>query len=241
MKILYVENNLASFLTAVHYAYYVVMPDLITSDCASFTMLDEIIELEADLELARKVKQGIIGKVGHSGYKEISDAYLSHNTEKEQIIFGYLKILFAKGKAVFDMHSEPAVMDFEYLLKKVRHEVHRMHGFLRFQEMKNGIYYCYFGADNDILELILPHFTARFNSQKFVLHDIKRKKLAYFDGKKCHLMPACDVNITLSDKEEMFRSLWKKYFNNVTIRDRENPRLQTQFAPKKYRWFMNEF
>ncbi len=242
MKLLLTDNNFAAFLTAIHYAYYVSRPDIITSDCAAISMLDEVVEIFADLELARKVRKGIIDKVGHSGYKEISDAYLSCDKNKEQIIFEYLNLLFRFGKAVFDMHNNEKVISFEHLLKKVWHEAHRMHGFLRFQEMDNGIYYCFFGTDNDILELILPHFKARFNTQCFVLHDIKRKKLAYYDGKECHLLPVAEsISISLSDRERLFSSLWKEYFGNVAIAERTNPRLQTQFAPKKYRWFMNEF
>jgi probable DNA metabolism protein len=139
------------------------------------------------------------------------------------------------------MYGNIAVDNFGLLLKKVRGEVHRMHGFLRFQEMENGVFYCFFGSDNDILELVLPHFKARFNTQRFVLHDIKRKKLAYYDGATCCIMPADKVDITLSDKEKLFSTLWKEYFLNVSISDRVNLRLQTQFAPKKYHWFMNEF
>ncbi len=241
MYILFTENNLASFLTAVYYAYYHTAPDLITSDSAALTMLDQVILIEADLEKAKKVRKGITDKLGHSGYREVCDAYLSSNVKKEQILYDYLKLAFREGKAVFSMYGDSSIKEFGLLLKKVRHEAHRMHGFLRFKEMENGVFYCFFGSDNDILELVLPHFAARFNTQSFVLHDIKRKKLAFYDGTVCRLIPAEKVEITLSDKEKLFSALWKEYFENVSIADRENPRLQTQFAPKKYRWFMNEF
>ncbi|NCA67277.1 MAG: DNA metabolism protein [Clostridia bacterium] len=241
MKILLVESNLAAFLSAVYYAYYESSPDLITSNCAIISLLDNVIEISADLVKARKVRKGITEKAGYAAYKEISDAYLSCDPAKEQKIYQYLQLLFKHGKAVFSMHHITEVIAFNDLIKKVRHEAHRMQGFLRFQEMSNGIFYCYFGTDNDILELILPHFTSRFNCQQFVLHDIKRKKLAYYDGAQCHLLPAEEVTITLSDKEVLISGLWKEYFNNVAISDRANSRLQTQFLPKKYRWFMNEF
>lgn len=243
MKIVIVEDNLVGFLTAIYKVYYDFKDvDKITSDLNVTTMLDDIYQCEADTELASKVRSGIIKKVKYSGYYLIRDAYLSCDKDKEQKIYQYLKLLFKIGDKVYTMFSHPDVIAFNDMLKKVRHEVHRMHGFLRFQEMDNGIYYAYFSGDNDILELMLPHFTARFNDQQFVIHDIKRNKMAYHDGAKCHTLIAPDkVCITLSDREKLFSELWRDYNKNVSIDSRINPRLQNHYAPKKYRWFMNEF
>lgn len=243
MKILVPENNLAGFLTAVYHAYYTHKDaDTITSDSGTVTMLDEKVEIETDLDLARRVRSGITKKAGSLGYRDISDAYLSCDDKKEQKIFKYLKLLFKNGRGVYSMFAEPDVIAFNDILNKVRGEVHRFHGFLRFQEMANGTFYSCFSGDNDIIELLVPHFKARFNNQKFVLHDIKRQKLVYFDGGKCHYLVAPEkFNIILSEDEVMFSELWRQYHKNVSIESRKNLRQQRQFLPKKYRWFMNEF
>lgn len=243
MKICIVENNLVSFLTAIYHYYYTYKDtEKIISDTQKVSMLDEAINITEDLSLAKKVKEGIIKKAGNAGYQQISDAYLSCDKDKEQKIFEYLKLLFMHGKKVFTMYSIPSVIIFNDMLKKVRNETHRLKGFIRFQQMENGIFYSYFGADNDVLELIIPHFKIRFNDQQFVLHDIKRKKMAYYDGNNVNTFLAPDsLNITISKNEQLFSKLWKEYFNNVVIDNRKNTKLQNQFAPKKYRWFMNEF
>lgn len=243
MKICVIENNLAGFLTAVYHSYYTHKDiDFITSDYNKATMLDSVVEPETDTLLARKVREGIIKKAGKSHYDLIYNAYLSCDEQKEQKLFEYLKLFFKKGRQCLTMYAEPSVIAFNDMLKKVNHEKHRMLGFLRFQEMQNGIYYAYFGSDNDVLELIIPHFTTRFNDQQFVIHDIKRKKMAYYDGAKTHFSLAPEsVNITISDKEVLFSELWREYNQNVAIDNRKNIKLQNQYAPKKYRWFMNEF
>ncbi len=242
MKYLVAEGNLAGFLTAVYDYYYVHKEGNITSDAEKGGLLDEMTDIKTDLSKAIKVRQGIINLVGAVGYKEITDAYCSCDAEREDKIFEFLKLLFRHGRAAFNMYAEPTVIAFNDLAKKVWSETHRLEGFLRFQQLASGVYYGYFGSDNDILELLLPHFQARFNDQQFVIHDIKRKKMAIYDGKRIETMVAPEkLNIDLSANEEVFSRLWKEYFHNVAIENRKNPRLQRQYAPKKYRWFMNEF
>lgn len=243
MKYLVAERNFAGFLTAVYDFYYVHNKDgCITSDAEKGGMLDEVTDIKTDLSKAVKVRQGIIKLAGAAGYKEITDAYCSCDPEKEGKIFEFLKLMFSHGRAAFNMFAEPCVIAFNDLTKKVWYEIHRLEGFLRFQQLASGAYYAYFGSDNDILELLLPHFKARFNDQQFFIHDIKRKKIAMYDGKNITTMVAPEkLNIDLSGNEEFFSRLWKEYFNNVTIENRKNPKLQRQYAPIKYRWFMNEF
>lgn len=237
------ENNLAGFLTAIYHCYYTYKNiERITSYPNSCLLIDEVINIDTDIELARKVREGILKKVGQSGYRDINDAYLSSDMNKEQKIYMYLKLLFDKGKDIYTMYSCDAVIAFNDMVNKVRGEAHRMNGFIRFQEMDNGIFYSYYGSDNDILEIIIPHFVTRFNNQKFILHDVKRKKIAYYDGNTYHTAVVPDgVTIVLSDNEKIFSSLWKEYYLNVAIENRKNIKLQNHFVPKKYRFFMNEF
>lgn len=243
MQFLFCENNLAGFLSAVYHKYYFEKDaDKITSDLNAVTLADTYITVETDLTLSRKVRAGIIKKIGGDGYRDIASAYLSCNPDKENILLDYLSLVFKYGRGAFTMYAHPYAIAFNDMLRKVTGEAHRFKGFLRFQELENGVFYSYFSGDNDVLELLIPHFTARFNSQKFVIHDIGRGKLACWDGDNLTLMPAPDtVNVVLSENEILFSSLWKEYFNNVNIESRKNTRQQNHFLPKKYRWFMNEF
>jgi probable DNA metabolism protein len=115
-------------------------------------------------------------------------------------------------------------------------------GFVRLQEMSNGLFYGFFRSDNDLLDLLAPEFLSRFPIQKFVLHDYPRKRIAYYDGQKILYADAPPVvNIELSDAETLFQTLWRDYHKNVSIVERKNPKLQRAFLPKKYRGFMSEF
>lgn len=47
---------------------------------------------------------------------------------------------------------------------------------------------------------------------------------------------------TLPEGEELqFRALWKRFYETVAIKERENPRCQNTFLPKRYRGTMTEF
>jgi probable DNA metabolism protein len=43
-----------------------------------------------------------------------------------------------------------------------------------------------------------------------------------------------DTSLNLSGEEAEFQILWKEYFNNITITERKNPRLQKQYMPVRY-------
>ena len=44
----------------------------------------------------------------------------------------------------------------------------------------------------------------------------------------------------ISEDEAVYQKLWKGYFKNIAIKERENKRLQMQFMPKKYWKFLKE-
>jgi probable DNA metabolism protein len=188
------------------------------------------------------VKNEIVYKYGEATYLEVEDAYRCGDKNKELIILAYLKLLFKYGNKVKYMHTEGAVLDFSRMLKRVYHETHRMTGFLRFREMQNGVFYGWFSSDNDIIDLLIPHFSNRFNTQKFVIHDVVRGKMVIYDVETVHKMLAPqEVTVELSADELSFSRMWRGYLQDIAIDGRLNPKLQTALAPKKYRAFMTEF
>ena len=243
MNILVCEKNLVGFLSAVYDSYYTSRnADIITSDINDCTLTDSFCASAESMSKARRVRDGIIKKGGMFAYDTVLDAYLSGDRLKERKIFDFLRLFFARGRSAFEAYDRPCVTAFNDMVRKVRHEIHRVSAFVRFQETKSGVYYGFFRADNDILERIAANLAPRFNTQKFVLHDFERRKMAFFDGKDIFYDSAPEqVEIELSDSEENFVKLWRNYTRNVTVESRENLGLQQKLAPKKYRIFMNEF
>ena len=243
MKILLYENEIDHFFTAVYHSYYSHKDaERFSQEAESVTMLDEGIFVEKDSSLAGKVRQGIKKHGGNAVLCDIEDAFCSGNPQKGQIIAEYLAVLFKNGRKTREMFAHPAVIAFNDVLNKVRMEGMRLVGFIRLQELEGGVFYGYFTSDNDQLERILPHFIDRFNTMKLLLHDTKRNKMVYYDGQHAYrITPPEGATVVLSENEEAFQSLWRLYFNAVSIESRKNLKQQMRFLPKKYRDFLLEF
>ncbi|MDR2635041.1 MAG: TIGR03915 family putative DNA repair protein [Clostridiales bacterium] len=243
MKVLVCKQNFVGFLSAVH-AFYYAENDArsIVSENYIRNLFDEYVEVDESETLAVKVRGGIISKGGTNCYDDVCDAYRSCNPGKEAVIFEFLKLLFKYGANAREMFGEGAVAEFNDIVKKVVNEIHRMHMFVRFNEMSNGAYYGFYTSDNDILERVMPHFVQTYNTQSFVLHDCARRKMAVYDGKNTVFMLAPEkLTVELSERELFFQELWRLYHRTVAVEGRENLKLQRQFLPKKYRHFMTEF
>ena len=158
-----------------------------------------------------------------------------------QAAFRYLLLIAKRGGPVRGMLSHPDVLKAEQALRRVAHEIDRMKGFVRFRESASGALYAPLSPDNDIVDLLARHFAKRLPEYPFVLHDVKRKKAAVWDGEHLFLAPLQQAEVMLSADEEGWQKLWKTYFTAVNIPSRERIRQQNGYLPKRYRKFMTEF
>jgi probable DNA metabolism protein len=180
------KNTPDGFFTAVYQYYYAFKgaADGVISESSERGFLDEYVEIEENKALADKVKNGIIKSGGADFFDEITLALHGGEKNKEAAVFEYLKLFFKYGASVREMINNDAVRAFLDIKRKVQREIERLLGFIRLKETANGVYYGFFSSDNDILEYLAPEFRARFNTTSFVLHDYKRQKAAFYDGRK---------------------------------------------------------
>jgi probable DNA metabolism protein len=103
--------------------------------------------------------------------------------------------------------------------------------------------YAPFSPANDICDLLSPHFRARYPQFPFVLHDITRKKAVVYDGKNTFLAPLDKADILLSPNEDGWQTLWKKYYESVTVSARTSKKREAQmrgYMPVRYWQFLTE-
>jgi probable DNA metabolism protein len=165
----------------------------------------------------------------------------SYDETKETVIFNLAVRCIKERRNVLTDYTDPNVLAHYDLCKKIGNEIHRAHGFLRFKQCIGGLY-ANFELDNDIVDLVAPHFAKRFSGEKFIIHDIKRNLICAYDGKSLQTIKNDGpVSVFLTEDEKVFDSLWKTYFKSVNIESRKNLRQQANFLPRRYRKNMNEF
>lgn len=236
------DGSIEGFFTVVYEAYRSgVEPVAIHSADSDFQtgMLYKTVEVDTDLIKAERVITGI-KRISYTALDNINTAFRHCDKDKDLAIFRFLKLLFSKKGAALSMLSHPDVVTFNQLVHAVNIETHRIRGFVRFRETDFGVYYAPISPDHDILEMIAPHFIERYKGMPFCIHDVPRKKMLAFDGTICKIVPAQDVEITLSEQEIMMQSIWKDYYQSVNIKERKNLRMQRQFMPVRYRKYMTE-
>ena len=142
---------------------------------------------------------------------------------------------FKVGARVSLFHGQQAVLDVQQAEKKVTFEVHRLCGLIRFSELAGGVLYAVIEPDHDITELLANHFVDRFKKEAFIIHDKKRNKALIAQGGHWYISLLYDEDLPgLSADEELYRSMWKKYFESIAIKERTNPRCQRNFMPVRY-------
>ncbi|MDD4211372.1 MAG: DNA metabolism protein, partial [Clostridia bacterium] len=97
MKTLIYDATIEGFLTSIFYCYEKDEFLSRVSSTATFqnNLLDEFIEISTDKIKAKRVKQGIIKKVGINLFNEINTVFCSDDQNKDNVLFDYLKLIFA--------------------------------------------------------------------------------------------------------------------------------------------------
>lgn len=199
-----------------------------------------LVEVATDEEKCGRVRKKLRAIDG-GALREISLILRRGCAEREMLALRYIRLLIEKNAPVRGMLSHPAVLEASDAIKKVTGEAHNFTGFLRFMEGENGVFYAPFSPDNDILDLILPHFLRRLANQPFVIHDVTRRKAALYNTRDCVIADTDErVSVALSEYEQGFQNLWKEYYRSVNIAQRPHEKQMKGYMPVRYWKFMPE-
>ncbi|MGN0823763.1 MAG: TIGR03915 family putative DNA repair protein [Candidatus Coproplasma sp.] len=199
----------------------------------------ELIEVERDEQKAERVKRKL-NLLDAAALNDIKLILKSCDPLKENIAFEYVKLIVKNGGAVRNMQADPRVLEATDVISKVTGETHRMKGFLRFMENADGVLYAPYSPDNDITDMLSVHFAERLGGQKFVIHDVKRKIAALYDGNEIVMTRVEDAEIYLSEYEKYFEDLWKQYYKSVNILSRPHEKQMKGYMPVRYWKFLPE-
>lgn len=166
---------------------------------------------------------------------------LSEEPRRHENLVYAVKKLSSEGGVLELFLKDPVIERIYLIANKVRREIHRFKGFLRFKELKGGYLYAPFSSDFFILYPLAKHFAERLKHEKIILHDVKRKRGVFCYLGKIYEIVEFEEFPEETTLEKEISKLWCKYFENLAIKERENLALQRQRVPKKYRRFLTEF
>ncbi len=209
--------------------------------CGETQMLlgEELQRVETDAEKAKKAEERLLS-FDRDCMHDLDVLLRSGMPDKAQIAFAYFRFLAQAKRPVRKQLANPAVFAAVECMKRVRHEIHIMHGFIRFMVTASGALYAPFAPDNDIADLLLPHFRARLPKYSVVLHDTTRQKAAVYDGKNSFIAPLHKADVLISADETAWQELWKNYYRAVNIPSRKRLKQMRGFMPVRYWKFLPE-
>ena len=232
-----IKNDLSSLFSAI-FTYYVDKDKFVKvyTEYNQISYLEEIKYIENNQEGISRVERALRNILKGKFY-DIKWVFKSGLEDKNTIKFDYLrKVLYCKID-ISENFNDPIVYRYNEIFEKVKKEVHHLKGFIRFSKTPEGIYYAPFTPDNDVCDLIFPHFKNRFKSMPFILHDLRFDVIIAYNGKESKTIKQKIPPLTIKDE---YNNLFKTYYNSVNIVERRNVKTMRNFLPKRYQTFMPE-
>ena len=208
----------------------------------------EYVESVPDARKVSAVDQMIWKNMGKEAYGRIYQAAKSMDLEKGTAIFQTMVAArhIPKSTKIMEHLTNPAVRKVFDLSKMVGNEQHYFKEILRFQELENGILFARIEPKYRIVEGIAPHFENRLPLENWMIYDAAHQEFALHEsGKRWILVSDVMVDEELlkevSESEKEVRRLWKQFFHDISIKERESDIRQKRMVPLKYRKNMVEF
>jgi len=191
-------------------------------------------EIETDEPIAQRVRASIRCKISPRVSELIENVFFSCMEQKELAMLRFLHRAFSEGPKMADMLGDP---DVSPLLKAELHlhrESHLFLGFVRFSD-NSGALTATITPKNFVLPYIANHFVSRFSGEDFMIYDKTHNAALIYQNRKKQIVRV--ENLTPpppSADEQYYRSLWKQFYDTVSITARENPKCRMTHMPKRF-------
>lgn len=224
-------------------------PVAITADRQT-VLFGQQVTIETDPIKADRVFNGMCRYGRMQTCNMIFYAFLSNAEHIEMDIFRYLKLFFHYKRDIAPMLSETYILRIHQMQKRVSREAERMRMFIRFEQANDGTFFAPIAPAYDVLRLVISHFKDRFVDQPWIIYDTRRKYGAYYNGSTVELISIEDERFSIetgrlnsdivAEQEMEYQRLWRRFFDEIAIKERKNLRVQQNFMPKRFWKYLTE-
>lgn len=202
------EDSLESIFTAIYNSYQEHRDHNDTRICLDqeYYLFAEYVPVTADREKAAKVIRTLKRRFGEADYQSICYALSAPDGDKAQAVYQTIVKGLAKGTRqghLLDNLTDDDCNRAFALSRAAGREANHLYGFLRFEEVQNGILYAKIGPKNNLLTFLMPHFADRFPMENFIIYDDKRNLFAVHPaGQEWYLMSGQGLHLTSEQEGE---------------------------------------
>jgi len=235
------DGSFEGFLTTIFtiYEQKLEVVDICPDRQPSTDMFSTFFPVVSNRGHAQRVLKGLQKHADKRIVKDIYRCFLSELQGVEYRLFLLIQRIFKENSSHFYDYGDDNIMELHKILKMMRREVHRMHAFTRFQELKDGSFAAVIEPDFNVLPLIGDHFEDRYPAMEWLIFDVKRQYGLYYKDYKTQYVgfqeKLLEIKVTsLSEEEVEYQDMWKQYFKSVNISERNNTKLHLRHVPKRY-------
>ncbi len=236
------DGSLEGFLTLVHQTYMTKKSATrIIKSPLEWNLVEETETIITNRTYAKKVLQSLQEKFEKRYFERIFHVFMCDTRSFERPLYDYIILGFRDRKNLADI-NHPSILYIEKLEKEYFRYLHKMYGFVRFEEIADGTLYTKIEGKFNILPLLGRHFMKRLDGQEFIIHDTQRNIALLSENSTFRIERVVEsYEPPRSMDEKKFQKLWKTFFKSVAIAERRNPKLQKQWVSLLYRRYMTEF
>jgi probable DNA metabolism protein len=247
------DGSFEGFLTVIFHAFRdKVRPEAILPERPGVQMpLGDFVPIRREEKKAQRVWEGLVNRTSMKNARLLHVALLAEEAGTEMLLWHYLGKVFSSRQPDFYLNMlDDTVFDLVQMARRVKLEVHRFHGFVRFQKTADGMLFAPVDPDHNILRLMANHFRKRFSGQHWVIYDTRRNFGIYHDTEQVREIVLENPRIDLQSgnvarevramDEDFYCRLWQDYYDAVNILERKNHKQMTRSMPRRYWKYLPE-
>lgn len=252
MTTLVYDGSFSGLLTAVFEAfeYRFEQAEIISNEYFhNETIFSEVHQVVTDENKADRVTTKLEKSLGKSGVKQLLLVYLSEIPASGNLILSAVRQSIKNPEQnILQNFGNSDIMNIAKICKSMSREIHRLHAFVRFEKLEDGMFFAKVEPDFNVLPVSFKFFRDRYADQKWMIYDLKRRfgviydlsTTEFFYPQEDQLQQLQQSETLHHDEEKKYQKLWQRYFNKTNIVERKNMKLHIQHVPKRYWKYLTE-
>lgn len=235
------DGSTEGLLSAVFLAYanHENPQDIVREGALQLRLDQSVVYVKTNAQHAERVRKGVVRKSNQKAWEIILNASLSDEPQAGTAIYRLIRLIMSRpveqNAYIRNELADPVVGPVLKLHHAVRNERHFMQELLRFEHFDNDLWFAKCNPNANVVPLLMDWFSARFNTQQFVIYDEVHNVAGVYDGENWVLAETSELNLPAhSSDESVMQSAWKRFYDAVSIPARYHPELRRQHMPKRF-------